>query len=109
MPDDQPSRSSVRLVWVGVPDEEIVFANQLMVQHIGSEFIVTFGQVTPPVLLGTDEEKREALGEIELLPIKPVARVGLTAQRMAEFVQVMQDNLSGYERQRALEEGRGAE
>jgi hypothetical protein len=100
MPDDDERGKAVKLLWLDLEAEEIVFANQLLVQHHGTEFILSFGQFTPPPLVGSDEDKRQMLESIDFLPIRPVARIGLTAQRMTEFVRVMQENLSNYEQAR---------
>ncbi len=85
MTREQPPGRAIRLLWVDVEGEEITFANQLLVQHIGSEFVISFGQATPPAIIGTPEEQAEMLSRIEVVPIKTVARIGLTAQRMTEF------------------------
>lgn len=103
MTQDEPGRESIPLIWVDVEAEEITFVNQLLVQHIGSEFVISFGQVTPPPVLGDAEEQARLLEGIEFVPIKTVARIGLTAQRMTEFVKVMQQNLSTYEQQKGIE------
>lgn len=87
----------IPLVWLGVEDAEIAFVNQLVVQHQGSEFILTFGQQAPPMLFGGPEENIRQAREVEYVPVKVAVRIGLTAQRMAEFVKVMQQNLQKYE------------
>ncbi len=102
MPEDETQGKSVRLLWVDLETEQIAFANQLLVQHHGSEFILSFGQFAPPALVGTEDEKRQLLESIEFIPVLPVARIGLTAQRMTEFVRVMQENLSNYEREKGM-------
>jgi hypothetical protein len=103
-PGDTPQGRSVPLLWVDLETTPVLFANQLLVQHHGSEFIISVGQVTPPALIGTDEERRQALAALEFVPVRTVARVGLTAQRMTEFVRVMQENLSTYEQAKGLDE-----
>jgi hypothetical protein len=82
----------------------MAFANQIVVQHHANEFYISFGQASPPPILGSDEERREAMERVEFVPVKTVARIGLTAQRMTEFIRVMQENLSLYEQQRGLTE-----
>lgn len=103
MTREEPQRRAIRLLWVDVEAKEIIFANQLLVQHVGSEFVITFGQATPPPIVGTPEEQAEMLERVEFVPVKTVARLGLTAQRMTEFVQVLQQNLSAYEQQKGIE------
>jgi hypothetical protein len=36
------------IIWVGVEDVPILFANQMVIQHSAeNEFVLTFGQLTP--------------------------------------------------------------
>lgn len=102
MTRDEPPGKAVRLLWVDVDDTEIHFVNQLLVQHVGSEFVLTFGQATPPPLTGSPEERALSLEQIEFVPVKPVTRIGMTAHRMTEFVKAMQQNLSAYEQQKGI-------
>ena len=95
--EEREEAIEVPLVWIGVEDAEIAFVNQLVVQHQGNEFILTFGQQAPPMILGDAEETIKQAREIEYVPVRIAARIGITAQRMAEFVQVMQQNLQRYE------------
>ena len=49
-----PGQLAVPLLWVGVDDADIHYANQIIVQPgEGTEFFVTFGQVAPPLLTET--------------------------------------------------------
>lgn len=89
---------TVPLVWIDRDAERILFANQILAQHLGDEFIISFGQVSPPAILGDETERTEGLERIELVPVKTVARIGVPAQRMREFVAVMRQNLDLYER-----------
>ncbi len=88
---------TIPLVWVELEDKEIAFTNQLLVQHYGSEFILSFGQMSPPALLGSQAERESALEGLRFVPVKTVARVGFTAANMREFVRVMSENLDSYE------------
>jgi hypothetical protein len=101
---ESPQARPVPLLWVDLDTTPMLFANQLLVQHHGSEFIISLGQAAPPALIGTAEERQEALAALEFVPVRTVARVGLTAQRMTEFVRVMQENLRAYERAKGLDE-----
>jgi len=62
-------------------------------------FILSFFEVWPPAILGeTDEEKQEMLDSLESVEAKCVARLVVTPSRMREFIAVMNENLSNYER-----------
>ena len=91
-----PGQFALPLLWVGVDDADIHYANQIIVQPgEGTEFFVTFGQVAPPLLLGlTPEENLERAKQIAYVPVRTVARLGLTLERMEQFTEVMQRVLS---------------
>jgi hypothetical protein len=89
----------VPLTWVGLEEVPTLAANQIVVQFTAKhEFVLTFGHVTPPILLGTEEERREQLRMVTFAPVKPVARLGLTRQRIEELVQVLTENLQNHDK-----------
>lgn len=99
MAADEPNGETrdVPVVWLDRDTEPILFANVILAQHVNDEFIISFGQASPPVLQGSEEERREALANLTAVPVKAVARIGVTPQRMREFVNVMWQNLERYE------------
>lgn len=90
---------SVPLLWTDRDEKPVMFANQILAQHVNEEFLISFGQVSPPAILGSDEERQDALARVEFVPVRTVARIGMPAQRMREFVAVMQQSLEQYERE----------
>jgi hypothetical protein len=73
------------------------YATNLVVQHVGKEFILNYYVVTPPAILGEPGEEKEAVRArqraITLVPARCVARVVLTEDRMVDFVKSMIQNL----------------
>lgn len=65
------------------------------------EFIVSFYEAQPPLLLGSAEENRATLERMGEVRATCVARIVIAAGRMAEFVRVLQDTLATYEKKRA--------
>ena len=49
----------VPVVFIGAEDTPLLYANQFVIAHQGQEFILSVGQVTPPLLLGTPEQQYE--------------------------------------------------
>lgn len=94
---DQPEaleRLTLRAAWVGLEDVPIVFANQIIGQlDDKGEAILTFGQATPPVLLGTPEEQQQQASLTHFVQIRPVARLTLSGARMEELITVLQKTL----------------
>jgi hypothetical protein len=95
MADDD---AQIRLSWVGYDEQPILFTNQILIQVPGpGEFVVAFGQVTGPPVVGTPEEQAQQLHEYEFVPIRPLVRLGLSPDRMREFVTALQASLDRYD------------
>ena len=85
------------VTYLGLEDVPILFANQFVIQHEKNEFILTVGQLQPPILLGSPEERKEQAKKLTYVPIRVVARFGLTRQRLVELVEALQNNLRKYD------------
>lgn len=93
MPDfsDQPDGIHVPIVWVGVEELPVAFANQFIVQVDRGEVFLTIGQFVPPPIIGATEEERRAQAEnIEFVQVKPVARVVMTPSRLYELATALE-------------------
>ena len=102
---------SLPLVWVGAEELPIWFANQFMGQiDDQGEAIITFGQVSPPALLGAPEEQKEQVRLITHVAVKPIAKLAMSTQRLQEFVNVLQVTIANQETaRRAVEQRREGE
>ena len=85
------------VTYLGLEDVPILFANQFVIQHEKNEFVLTVGQLQPPILLGSPEERKEQAKKLTYVPIRVVARFGLTRQRLAELIEALQSNLRKYD------------
>ena len=97
MADDE--QISIPIIWVGVEDAEVMMSNQLISQFEPGMFFLTFGHVTPPVLLGSPEQRAEQAERLGYVPVKTLGRFAITPRRLREFITVLQDNLRTYEEQ----------
>jgi hypothetical protein len=103
------SRSEVARLpirWVGVEDYPLLVTNHFLGQIGPGEVILTFGQVVPPPILpGTPEQQAEQIAEVEYLPVRTVARLGLNRARLVELIGVLEQTLANYDQaHQALEE-----
>ena len=87
----------VPLVYIGIEDVPMQYANQFIIQFQQDEFILTVAQLAPPVVLGSDEERQEQVSQITHVPVKVAARFALTRARMAELVQLLQGAIERYD------------
>jgi hypothetical protein len=94
-PEPVPESITLPVVWVGLDDAPVMFANSLIVQHSAeNEFLLSFGQLSPPPLLAdTPEARHEQAQQVGYIPIKPVVRLGMNRQRVQELVDALQQNL----------------
>lgn len=87
---DEPGKISpqfqvrIPLEWHDREDIPMVYANQVLVQHMGPEFFVVFGVVTPPTT--TDQLP-------DSLKITPQVRVAISRDMMPSIVQALADSV----------------
>ena len=84
------------LFFIGSEDVPIVLSNLQVIQHVQQEFIITFGQFSPPIVLGSPEEQMEQAKSKQYLPVKTVARVAMSPQRVADLIKALQENLNAW-------------
>lgn len=92
-----PERVSKGLVipikWEGVEDCPLVFSNNMLVQHTEHEFIITFAQIHPPLIL-----RDEDAVEIKSILAKAAVRVVLPPTRVPELIGILTENYEKYMR-----------
>ena len=88
------------IVREGIEDVPILFANDFVVQFLDTEFILTVGQLQPPVVIGSAEERREQLDKAGYVSVQVIARLGLTEQRMGQLVEVLNQHWERYQKQK---------
>jgi flagellar motor switch/type III secretory pathway protein FliN len=91
------------VVYTSVDDAPMLFANQFAIQFNKDEFILTIGQLQPPLLLGTPEEMREQASRLTHVPVRVLVRVGMTSTRVAELAKLLADHLRRYEEQKGTD------
>lgn len=94
-----PDVLQVPLVWIGIDEAPISLLNQFLVQKQDEEYIITLGSVAPPVLLGSEEERREQISRVRFVPVRVLGRFGMTDQRMHEFLKVLGDFVAQKDRE----------
>jgi hypothetical protein len=97
--NDEEARA-VPVVWAGVEDVPILYANTFVCQwdiatHGG--FILTIGQLTPPAIMGTPDEVRQQAEQVSFVPVRAVARVGITRAKLDELIAILTINRDGYD------------
>lgn len=88
--------------FIGTEDVPIQLSNIQVIQHVRQEFIITFGQFAPPLVLGSPQEQREQVKGKPYLPVKTVARLAMSPERALDLIKALQDN---YDKWKATEGG----
>lgn len=69
------------------------YANNLVVQHNKDSFFLSFYEARPPIISGSPEEREQKTLDLKSVKAECVARIVVPAERMEEFVRVLQDNI----------------
>jgi hypothetical protein len=96
---DQPEEIRIPLVWDGLDEIPVIFANQFLIQHLPGEFVLTLCTFVNPPLLGSPEEQEEQAKKLTEIAVKVHGRYALTRRRMVELIQVLQENLEKHDQQ----------
>ena len=85
----------VRLRWEIPDDMDVLWASNFSIQHTGREFLLTFFQAVPPLLIEPTEEELKAIA-VEGIRAKAVARIALTPAALQELIDVVQVNWASF-------------
>lgn len=98
---DMPIEPNISLpvVWVDPNEGTSAWVNHFASSFQSDEFTVSFGQFTPPILLGDEGDRRQQIEQMGFAKINVVARVTMTPRSMRELVEVLQRNLKQYDEQ----------
>jgi hypothetical protein len=83
----------VPVVWVGLTDMPVIASNTLISQFHKDLFILNFGFVNAPPLMGTPEEVKKQVEAIGSITVTPIARLALTENEIARVIKILEENL----------------
>jgi hypothetical protein len=95
---DGPQQIQIPTTWVGAEDVPVQFANAFAGVVAPGEIFLNVGSLVPPAIVGRTQEEREAqLRTITYIPVKPIARLGLTPDRLDELIRTLQETRTNYQ------------
>ncbi len=99
---------NVPVIWVGVEEAPLAFANQVLGQ-VGQqgEVVLTFGQLVPPAFVGSPEEVAKQAEQLPYVPTKTVARLVITRPGLDQLIEVLQKTVENYEKAQQAQESSG--
>lgn len=108
MSPQPPKRIEIPVSWVGYDETPIVYANQFLIQfQTEGSFVIGVGQATPPVLIGSPAQVEEQAQGVEFVPIRPLARVAITEDKMRELIAALSATMTNFEQMKATLDPRG--
>lgn len=72
------------------------YANNIIVQHTPQEFIVSFFETQPPLMLGNSEETAKQLKTMKSVRSLCVSRIIISPDRIGDFINALQTNYQNY-------------
>lgn len=100
MSEESPNLKLVRVRRKFPENLETHFANHTVAQFDADYFILSFFQAWPPIIMGTEEEKKEQLGQLEEIEAKCVARIVLTLDQMEDYAESVAEILENYKQRK---------
>ena len=94
VPDGQQQQLLIQvpLTWVGADEVPIQFVNQVLGQlDDAGDLILSFGQATPPAIMGNHEAQRQQAQRIAYVPVRPIARFSMSRARLNQVMKTLQD------------------
>ena len=99
---EEEEQFALPFFFIGTEDVPIQLSNLQAIQHVQQEFIITFAQFAPPLVLGTPEEQKEQIKAKPYLAVKTVARLAMSPERVLDLIQALQGN---YDKWKATQGG----
>lgn len=88
-----------------IPDNIVSrYATNMTIQEGENEFIISFFEVIPPILLGPPDARAKKIKDLKEINAECVARVIVAADKLPSFIDAMQSNLEIYKARVATDE-----
>ncbi|NOR04746.1 MAG: hypothetical protein GQ575_00360 [Deltaproteobacteria bacterium] len=87
--EHKPDGVVLPVKWGDVTKAPTVYANQLLISHMGSEFYLIFGEISA-IFHGGKEQLPESL------EIQPRVKIAITRKNMIAFAKVIQQNTQDF-------------
>jgi len=90
-------RKDLPIKW-HIPDNLITrYSNNVVIQSNGAEFILSFFEVIPPILIGSPDDIQVNLEGVDSIPATCVARVVVSIAQVQAIIDTLQNNLNAFQ------------
>jgi hypothetical protein len=94
--ENQPPQVALPIQWHVSDNLPSIYANNVVVQQGVYEFIISFFEAKLPLTVGTPEEIRARLTQLEGVPAECVARVLVAPELVQQIINALQTTLDTY-------------
>jgi len=98
------SEKKIPIEWHVPEDIASQYANNIVVQHTNNEFIVSFFETLPPLIIGSSENIRSQIDEVKEVRAKCLARIIIAPNNMKNFIQVLNGSFAKFVSKNGMEE-----
>ncbi|MBU4226023.1 MAG: hypothetical protein KKC71_09410 [Chloroflexi bacterium] len=103
MPKTNP-QVQVPIEW-NIPDNLVArYATNMVVQRLENEFLISFFEIKPPIILGEPDKIESRLKELKSLRADCVAQIIVAEDKMPSFVGALESNLKRFFEHNAADE-----
>lgn len=86
-----PPAREIPGAWIGAEDLPIHYANAFVTVVGPQAIFVNIGSAQPPSISGeTEEERARQVAAVTYVPVRPVARIAVTAELLDEFIAALE-------------------
>ncbi len=76
-----------------IPDDLVArYATNMVVQRLENEYLISFFEIKPPIILGNPEEISEQAKDIKDIKATCVAQIIVAAEKMPNFIHTLEEN-----------------
>lgn len=94
MPNKKQDQSQVLPVEWNVPEDMVArYATNMVVQRLENEFLISFFEIRPPIILGEPAEVIKKYQQMKSVTANCVARIIVAAEKMPSFVNALETSV----------------
>lgn len=96
VPEDPQESVEVPLVWAGLDGLATLTANEFLITPDAHDDLLhlTVGLVSPPVLMGSDDEQMQQLRDLRYVTVRGLGRFALTRERAQRLADLLNESLA---------------
>lgn len=93
-PNAHPEPSGSKVVgvkWVVPPGTQPQFITNFTIQRLQHEYVLSFFQLIPPLIIGSPEQVNEQVGQLHTVEARCISQVVFALDRLPELAKVLEN------------------